>query len=193
MLPRLGSSKLVSTWIWVTLAASVVAIFDGGWISHLTGLAPMLIWRGQVWRLATWVFVAPGPYALVVTCLCIYKFGGELAYRWGDRRLRRFMVEVMVGAALATTLLALISRDAWQLHGFGSWAVGDALVIAWARQFPSSPLSLWGLVTLNGQRLIAIVVAITCIYALFAGPLRWAPELLVCAAAYWYPKRRLAA
>src|SRR6201995_4319962 len=88
MLPRLGSSKLVSVWIWVTLLASIVAIVDGGWIAGWAALAPARIWRGEVWRLVTWGGVERGPLQLVVTCASIYKFGGELAPRWGGRGAR---------------------------------------------------------------------------------------------------------
>jgi hypothetical protein len=192
MFPRWSSSKLVSTWITVTLAASIVATVDGGWLASWAALAPSRIWHGEVWRLATWVVIEPGPLSLVLTCACIYKFGGELAPRWGDRRLRRFLVEVLGGAAVATALLAFLSDHAWHMHRLGGWAVSDALVIAWARQYPESTLVLYGLVHLHGRRLIMITIGITGVYALFVGPFAMAPDLLACAAALWYPSARLA-
>jgi hypothetical protein len=191
MFPRLGASKLVSTWIWITVVASIVAAVDGGWLAAWAALAPSRIWRGEVWRLATWVFVEPGALGLVLTCVAIYKFGGELAPRWGDRRLRRFLVEVIGGAAVITTLLALVNDDAWSLRHLGGWTVGDVLVIAWARQYPDSTLVLYGLLRLHGRKLIAITIGITCVFAIVLGPFRMAPELLACAAAYWYPSARL--
>jgi hypothetical protein len=191
MFPRLGSSKLVSTWITITLVASIVAILDGGWFSGWLALAPARIWRGEVWRLGTWVFVEPGPLSLVLTCASIYKFGGELAPRWGDQRLRRVMIEVLGTAALVTTLLALVSTTAWHMHRLGGWAVGNALVIAWARQYPDSSLMLYGLVRLRGRDLITVTIGITGLFALLAGPFAMAPELLTCAAAFWYPSNRL--
>lgn len=192
MFPRLGSSKLVSTWIAVTLGASIVAAVDGGWLARWAAFAPSRIWRGEVWRLATWAFVEPGALGLVLTCASIYKFGGELASRWGDRRLQRFMIEVLGGAAVVTTLLALVVGDAWYMHRLGGWAVGNALVIAWARQYPERCLALYGLLQLQGQRLIVVVIAITGLFAIFRGVFPMTLELLVCAAAYWYPAARLA-
>ena len=191
MLPRLGSSKLISTWIWITLVASIAAaVSDGlmGWAA----LAPARIWRGEVWRLVTWVFVEPGALSLILTCASIYKFGGELAPRWGDRRLRRFVIEILGGAAVVTALLGLVSTEVWHRGYLGGWAVCDVLVIAWARQYPDSVLVLYGMVRLNGRNLITAVIAITCAYAIFAGPLAMAPELLACAAAYSYPGAWLA-
>lgn len=180
MLPRLGPSKLISTWIWITVLASIAAALSGalaGWLA----LAPGRIWHGEVWRLGTWVFVEPGALALILTCASIYQFGGELAPRWGDRRLRRLVIQILGGAAVATTLLALISAEIWHRQYFGGWAACDVLVIAWARQYPDSVLVLYGLVRLNGRNLITVVIAITCAYAIFAGPLAMAPELLACA------------
>jgi hypothetical protein len=187
MLPQLGASKLVSRWIAATLAASIVAAVDAGWLASWAAFAPSRIWRGELWRLVTWIVLEPSPIGLAITCLCIYKFGGDLAVRWGERRLRRFMIEVLGGSAIAAALIALISRDAWSVYAGGGWAVRDALVIAWARQFPNSPLSLYGIVTLNGRNLIRVTVAITVLVAIYAGPLRMPLELLVCAAVVWYP------
>lgn len=191
MLPRLGSSKLVSTWIWITVLASIAAALSGG-LAGWAALAPARIWRGEVWRLATWVFVEPGALALILTCASIYKFGGELAPRWGDRRLRRFLIEILGGAAVVTALLGLVSTEVWHRGYLGGWAASDVLVIAWARQYPDSVLVLYGLLRLNGRNLITAVIAITCAYAIFVGPLAMAPELLACAAAYSYPGAWLA-
>jgi membrane associated rhomboid family serine protease len=192
MLPRFGSSKLVSGWITLTLLVSLVAALDGGWLASWAAYAPARIWRGEVWRLVTWVFVHPAPLGLIVTCASIYKFGGELVPRWGERRLRRFVIDVLGGAALVTLLLALISERVWSVHRLGGWAVSDTLVIAWARQYPDAELLLYGLLRLHGRQLIAVTIAITGIYALYHGPLATAPELLACAAAYGYPRERLA-
>jgi membrane associated rhomboid family serine protease len=189
---RLGSSKLVSTWIIATLLVSIAAVFEGGTIAGWAALAPSRIWHGEVWRLATWVFVELGPLGLILTCATIYKFGEDLTPRWGDRRLRQYAIEVLGGTAVATALLALISPDIWRLHHVGGWAVGNALVIAWARQYPERTLILYGLLRLHGRDLIAVTVAINCVFAIFVGPFAMAPDLLACAGAYWYPAARLA-
>lgn len=184
------SSKLVARWILVMLAASVIAALDGGWVASWAALAPSRIWQGEVWRLVTWPFVEPGPMSLLLTCASIYKFGGELAYAWGDRRLRRFITEVMLAAAVVTCVVAPVAGGAHLWH-LGGWAVADTLVIAWARQFPARTLVLYGLVALRGRELVTITVAINVLYAIYAGPIAIAPELVACAAAAAYPSARL--
>ncbi len=185
MWPRLGASKLVDRWIVITLAASIVAALDGGWLARWAALIPSEIWRGQVWRLVTWPLIEVGPMAIVTTCLVIYKFGGELSTLWGDRRLLRFMVQIVVVASVVTLLLATVTGQ--YVFRLGGWAIDDALVIAWARQYPTRGIQLYGLVTLSGRQLIGITIGITVLYAVYVGPVAVAPELVACAAAYFYP------
>lgn len=188
MLPRFGSSKLVSNWILLTLGASIFAMLDGGWLHRWTALAPERIWHGEVWRLVTWAFVQVGPVGLVITCLTIYKFGGELAPRWGDRRLRRFALQIIVAGGAAAALGGLISDDAWDLHRVGGWAVSDALCIAWARQYPRAMLQLYGLISLSGRQLVGFTIGVTVLYAIATSPFYMTPELVACLGAAYYPR-----
>lgn len=190
MLPRLGTSKLVSEWMLVTVVASIIAALDGGFIARWTALIPSRVLHGEIWRLVTWPFVEPAPFGLILTVLAIYRFGSDISSRWGDRRLQRFMTHVLLAAAVATCALALLGGQRY-LHHLGGWAVADALVIAWALQFPERSLTLYGLVTLSGRSLITVTIAINVVYAIYAGPLAVAPELAACAAAFAYPQRWL--
>ena len=191
MIPRIAASKLVSTAILAILAVSIVAMLDGGFTASWLGLAPERIWHGQLWRLVTWVVLQPAPWGLVVTCLAIYKFGGELAPRWGERRLRRFALHVVLAGGVVATLGALVSDSAWLVCRGGGWAITDALVIAWARQYPVAVLRLYGLVELSGPRLVWATVAITSLYALACGPATVGPELVACFGAALYPRKWL--
>ena len=191
MLPRLGTSKLVTQWLAVTLVASLIAMLDGGWLVRWTALEPDRVWHGQVWRLVTWPLVELGPIGLVMTLASIYKFGGELAPRWGDRRLRRFMLQIVIAGGVIASLGALVSDHAWNMVRTGGWAVSDALVIAWARQYPTSSLRFYGFLELNGQKLVIFVAGVTCLIAISTSPFVWAPELVACLGAALYPREWL--
>jgi membrane associated rhomboid family serine protease len=181
------SSKLVTRWVVVTLVASIAAALDGGWIASWAALAPAKIWHGEVWRLVTWPFVETGALGLVLTCAAIYKFGGDLAERWGDRRLFRFARHVVLSAAVVTAIAGAIPGLGY-VHRLGGWAICDALVIAWARQFPDRTLTLYGLIAVRGRELVGITVGIAVLFAIFHGPVATAPELVACAAAALYPQ-----
>jgi hypothetical protein len=180
------SRRFVSRWIVVTLVASIVAAIDGGWLASWAALAPSRIWHGEVWRLATWPLVELTPLQLVLTCIAIYKLGGDLAIRWGERRLRRFMIEILVGAGVATCLLAAVAGG--HLFRLGGWAVADVLLIAWARQFPRETLVMYYLLPLRGRDIVRLTLAVAAVFAIYYGPIFMAPELVACAAAAWYPR-----
>jgi membrane associated rhomboid family serine protease len=190
VLPRLGTSKLCDTWILALLAASVVAWLDGGFVFTWLSLAPSRVFHGQLWRLATWPLIEGSPLQLIFTCATIYKFGGELAVRWGDRRLRRFVLEIVIASATVTCLLALATGRTHLIRA-GGWAISDALVIAWARQFPQGTVVLYGLLVLRGRDLIAVTIAATVLFALAWGPVAMCPELCACLFTAAYPRARL--
>src|SRR5690606_14145036 len=130
-----------------------------------------------------------GPWAMAFTLACIYKFGGELQPRWGDRRLRRFMLQIVVGASAAGAVLALLSDIAWSLPRCGGLVVTNTLIIAWARQYPGYTIGLFGFLQLGGQRLVGFTVGITILVALSSNPFVFAPDLLATLAAALYPRR----
>ena len=186
MWPRFGSSKLISTWITATIVLSVFAFIDGGTLARWLALQPARVWHGEVWRLVTWIFVEVDPLSLVITCASIYKFGGELAPRWGDRRMQRYVLEIILGTAIVTCIFALAVPSAWHMWRLGGWCVGDMLVIAWARQYPFAILRVYGMLQLSGQKLIQLTLGVNFLF-LLAGGVRFAPEILVCLAAAYYP------
>jgi membrane associated rhomboid family serine protease len=183
---------LINGWIAITLGVSILAWLDGGFAVTWLALAPARIWRGEIWRCATWIFVETSPMSLVFTCAAIYKFGGELAPRWGTRRLVRYVTELVLAAAIATALVALVSTRAYDSVRCGGWVIGDLLVIAWARQYPTSPLTLYGALTLHGRALVRVTVGVTVLYALAFYPAYLVPELVAVFAAACYPASRLA-
>lgn len=187
MLPRLGTSKLVSRWIIVTLVTSIAAALGGGFVWAWMALEPSRVWHGEVWRLVTWALVEPSPLWLVITCLSIFKFGSELSVRWGDARLLRFVGSIVLASAIATCVMDALVGGGYFAH-LGGRAVADVLVIAWARQFPQRPLLIYGLVAFRGRELVGITVGTTILFALYYGPLLVAPELFSCAFAALYPR-----
>src|SRR4051812_19448909 len=142
MLPRLGSSKLITLWLAITITASTIGFLDGGWLAGWCALEPRRIWHGEIWRLATWPLVELGLISLVVSCMAIFGLGSELAGRWGDRRLHTYMAVVLVASGVAFSLASVATGDASLWH-CGGLAAASALVIAWARAFPERTLVLW--------------------------------------------------
>jgi membrane associated rhomboid family serine protease len=190
MLPPRRSSEFVTRWLLVTVGASLFAWLDGGWLARLAALQPSRVFHGELWRLVTWPLVDLGPLSLVLTCVAIYKFGGELSVRWGDRRLRAFVLQIVLAAGVITCLVAAISGQMF-MRRLGGWAISDLLVIAWARQFPERTLVVYGLLGVRGQQLINLTVGVTALFAVAGGFVAHAPELAACAIAALYPAQLL--
>jgi membrane associated rhomboid family serine protease len=189
MLPRIGQSSLVTKWLAITIAASLIAAMDGGFLIRWASLIPHRILTGEVWRLVTWPFVEPGPFELILTCMAIYRFGTELSVRWGERCLARYVAEILLIAGVVGVVASTVTHTP-MLH-LGGWAVGDVLVISWARQFPNRALSFYGLVTVHGRHLVHLTLAITAVYAIYIGIVRFTPEVTACLLAAFYKPSRL--
>lgn len=189
MLPRFGTSKLCDNAILVVLAASIFAWLDGGFAASWLSLAPARVLHGQLWRLVTWPLIERSPLQLILTCAAVYKFGGELAVTWGDRRLRRFMLEIVIASAVITCVLALATHRGYLVRS-GGWAVSDVLVIAWARQFPTRAVVLYGILVLRGRELTMVTIAVTALFALAFGPVAMGPEVCACVLTAAYPVGR---
>src|SRR3954462_2358643 len=170
MWPRLGSSSFVTKWLTATLVASIISALGGGWLASWTALIPSRILHGEIWRLVTWPLIEHDPLSLIFTCVAIFKFGGDLAVNWGDRRLQRFVLELVIASAVLTCLLAAVSGKLY-ICRWGGWAMTEGLLIAWARQFPTRSVRLYsGMLTLRGRDLIMITLATAVLFAIYYGP-----------------------
>jgi membrane associated rhomboid family serine protease len=184
MLPRLGTSKLVTRWLLVTIALSI-ACWIGGY-GHWFSLAPAKIFAGQLWRLVTWPLVEPTPLVLLFTCIAIFRFGSELATSWSDRRLLRFVVHVALAGSIVTCAVAAVTGGIY-MHRLAGWAIVCALAIGWARQFPERGVVLYGSFQLRGRQVTWFFTGLVIAFALYGSPVIVAPELVACGVAAAYP------
>jgi membrane associated rhomboid family serine protease len=188
--PALGALILATALVSI---AGAVAARNGapGLVDHGILFVPA-VWHGELWRLLTWVLYELEPIGLVFACLTLYWVGGDLARRWGSRRLVLVYFGLAAGAGVIT---CLIGRLLWPavaaLPRAGSWPVLDGLIIAWGMLHPGRAIRLWGLVQLTGRQIVWVTVAGTVLYALFAGLAAFIPhfaaELIVLA---WLGARR---
>lgn len=171
---------VVGWMILAVLAFSLVAALDrrgGGPLDRMLALVPADVWHGELWRLVTWTFVEPGPWELIMGCLALYRFGIPLVDAWGRRRFLRFVSAIVLASAAGTCLLAAVVPRAWHYPHLGGWALGDALLIAWAFTFPDHRLR-FGPVAVGGPPLAYLVFALTLAFALFYGLGPFLPEML---------------
>jgi membrane associated rhomboid family serine protease len=140
---------------------------------------PELVWRGQVWRLVTWVFYEMSPLNLVFYLVVLYWLGRDLVQQWGAAR---FLGLYLGLAAVSAGLTCLIGRFVWEpafaSAQLGSWAVTDGLIIAWALYNPTRQINLYMVIPVTGRSLVWITLGGTVLYALFSGLPPFIPHFL---------------
>lgn len=134
--------------------------------------------RGEVWRLVTWVFLAhgAGPVALIFGCFALAFLGRELYYDLGPRRFLGIYFGVAVLAAGVMGLLGLIWPTFLTVPVFGMWPVLDALVILFAVRFPHRQILAYFVIPVGGWNLVVLTIAGTLLFALLDRPILYIPH-----------------
>jgi len=149
------------------LAASV-----WGWLDRelqvLAALAPVMIYRGQVWRLVSWPFVQEDPLTLLFGGFTLFWLGQQLAFAWSERRLLLRFFGYAAFASVATTLLALVWAPASVGH-IGVWPVANALLVSWAMLYPERQLNIYGVLPISGRTAALLVTGGTVLFGLAGG------------------------
>jgi membrane associated rhomboid family serine protease len=150
-----------------TVFSSILAWLDRS-LAAFAALAPVQIWRGEVWRLVTWPFVQDSPFTLLFGGFMLWSFGQQLTHLWGERRFLARFVGYTAGAGILTTLLAFVWAPATTPH-LGIWPIVNALLFAWAMLYPDRQVNIWGVLPLTGKTLAMLVVGGTLLYGIAAG------------------------
>jgi membrane associated rhomboid family serine protease len=156
-----------------TVVVSLVAAVgerSGLGLQQLLLLDTGAVWRGEVWRLVTWVLVEDSPLNLLFGGLMLYWFGRDLVEAWGERRFLVTYFAIPAAAGILAALLALAwpGLGAYRFTGF--WVALGALVVAWGLLHPFRQILLFFAVPVSGQALVWITLGGTVFFALFALP-----------------------
>ncbi len=119
-----------------------------------------LIFKGEIWRLATFLLIPPSGSILqtLLTLYFYYFVGSALESRWGARR---FLVFYAIGAASAIA--------AGLLTGFGTnLYLNLSLFFAFAIQYPNFQLLLFFFLPIK-VKWLALLNALYYLYGLIAG------------------------
>jgi hypothetical protein len=94
---------------------------------------------------------------------------------------------IVVGSGLMSCLLCLVARRFWQYEWtpWGSaWALGEALIIAYAMLFPSRTILVYFVLPLAGRQLLILTVATTVLFALLTSVVYFIPHFAAQALMY---------
>jgi membrane associated rhomboid family serine protease len=175
--------KVVGLLVGLTLGASIVGAvgFRNGLetLVQSAALVPALVFRGQAWRLLSWVFFEMEPLGLLFACLALFWFGRDLTQAWGPLRfLTTYLVLAGLTGAVVCLLALLWPSLLMVFPHVGPWPLVSGLIIAWAMLHPHRDVFLYFVLPLRGRNLIYATVGGTVLFALLGGVTRYIPHFV---------------
>lgn len=125
--------------------------------------SPALVWKGQVWRLLTYGFLAAGLVDWLVSLFWLTTLVCVLGRNWHGRELWSYCLLSTVTAGLILTVLQ--SPAAGPIVGNGAMILG--LLAAWSRLYGRERIILLGLGEMSVRQAARIVAAIEIILLFF--------------------------
>jgi membrane associated rhomboid family serine protease len=141
-------------------------------------LQPERVLRGELWRLVSWTFLELSPLGLIFACLLLAWLGRDLSASWGYWRFVGVYLGFAAAVAAATCLVGLLLPGVRGQSYATAWAMGDAILIAWATHFPTRQILLYFVLPIGGRNLIVLTIAGTLLFALFSHPVYYVPHFL---------------
>lgn len=167
---RLGIPNLM---LYIVTTMLFVTIFDvvlGFPLSSYLSLNRALVFRGQVWRLFTFIFIPPSSSVLtLVLALYFYYFiGSNLENIWGTFRFNVYYLFGLLGCMIAGLITGYGSNDYLNL----------SLFLAFAYLFPNHEVLLFFIIPIKMKYLAYLDWALFAISFLFGS---WATRAAILA------------
>lgn len=129
--------------------------------------------HGELWRLVTSSLLHhPASLShILFAALGLYFLGGSLEREWGGRAFIGFLVmagltangvQVLVDLLAPDWLTAKLIPPVW----YDSYAIVDAIAIAWALNFRGQQLRLFFLIPVSSQALVYVVIGGSLLYVI---------------------------
>lgn len=175
---KLAIKNLILHIVMLTLLVYILNLLDQrGILLYNLALIPQRVFRGEVWRLFTYIFIPPlrNPLFLFFALYLLYLMGSGLERVWGTFRFNLFY---FVGL-LATSLVSLLT-------GIGVTAdyINLSIFLAFARLYPDFELVLFFVLPIK-VKYLAVINWIFIVYTIITAPLSVKITVLVALANYF--------
>ena len=119
------------------------------------------IFRGQIWRTITFVFIPPNSsmFFIVFSLLFYWSLGNMLQTEWGTLRFNVFYIVGMIGTVIAGTITGYAT----------SYYLNMSLFLACALLYPNRELNLYGFLRLRMKWLALVDIVLILMSAVSAG------------------------
>jgi membrane associated rhomboid family serine protease len=130
----------------------------------LFGLSPRLVLtRGFVWQLITYMFLHGGFWHLALNMFIIWMFGNQLEAVWGGERFLKYYIICGIGGALFSFIFA------YNTLVIGASGAGYGILLAYAVLFPYNQIYVWGIFPVRARTLVIVLAAIEFLSGISGG------------------------
>jgi len=153
-----GLSYMLTPMVKRLLIANVVVFF----LTAVVGERLMFGWFAfqpdqillRPWGAVTYMFLHGDLMHLVVNMLAVFFFGPPLESRWGAREFLRFYFVCGLGGVV----LSFLFQPTWIV---GASAAAYGLMLAFAMNWPTVPIYVWGIFPVQARYLVAFLFVLS--------------------------------
>jgi membrane associated rhomboid family serine protease len=123
----------------------------------------LVIERGFVWQLVTYMFLHGGIFHLAINMFIIWMFGTPLERLWGSSRFLKFYFVCGLGGAVFSFIFA------YNTGVIGASGAGYGILLAYAVLFPYNEIYVWGIFPMKARTLVIIIAAVEFVSGISGG------------------------
>jgi membrane associated rhomboid family serine protease len=151
-----GISKAVKYLLYVNAGVFLLELLWGAQLIHIFGLTPVLVRKGYLWQIFTYMFLHGGFFHILFNMFALWMFGCEIERAWGTKEFVRYYFITGVGAGVLTFLLSFNST----IPTIGASGAIFGILVAFAMMFPDRPIYLYFLLPIKAKYLVMFFAVI---------------------------------
>jgi membrane associated rhomboid family serine protease len=150
--------RLIIANVAVFLAGLVIGRGAQGFFNEWLAFHPSEVLT-RPWAIVTYMFVHGGFWHILLNMLVLFFFGPPLEAMWGGREFTKFYFLCGLGGVALSFLLAP------QAGLIGSSAAMYGLMLAFAMNWPTTPIYVWGIFPVQARWLVAFLFIVSLVSA----------------------------
>ena len=183
--PRFGIPNLMRYIVIISAVVFLLDYFSNGAASYMLYFdAGLILEKGELWRLITWLFVPSGNniFWTIIGLFCYYSIGSSVEGYWGRVKFNLYYLSCVV----ITVVLAFVSLLWTDYPYITNGMLNNVLFLVFATLFPTAMIRIQFIIPIQAKWLAALYVVLT-IYDIFKYGLGYLIFMLPMYLGIWLP------
>jgi membrane associated rhomboid family serine protease len=151
-----GITKAIKYLLLANVGVFVLMLLWRYELIHAFGLTPVLVKKGFIWQLVTYMFLHGGLFHILFNMFALWMFGCDIERAWGAREFVKYYFITGVGAGLCTFIFSFNS----QIPTIGASGAVFGILVAFALMFPNRLIYVYFLFPVKAKYLVIFFAAI---------------------------------